>query len=108
MSNTWVVDLRHYLTPAGAMANMPPPARRLAEYFAAIVVDATTLIDEPPRIRCRRRPQRRRCRGIVISYPTGDEHDTIYWHCPVCLDNGTIIGWQETLWDGFAEPAAGC
>jgi len=106
MSNTWVVDLRHYLTSAGAMADMPPPARRLAEYFATIVVDATTHIDEPPSVRCRRRPQRRRCSGIVISYPSGDEHDSIYWHCPVCFDNGIISGWQGTLWDGFAEPAA--
>src|SRR5688572_839490 len=36
MGNTWIVDLRHYLTPTGAMADMPPRARILAEYFASI------------------------------------------------------------------------
>jgi hypothetical protein len=56
MGNTWIVDLRHYLTPAGALADMPSRARLLAEYFASIVVDATTNIDDPPRVRCRRRP----------------------------------------------------
>jgi hypothetical protein len=25
--NTWIVDLRHYLTPAGALADMPSRAR---------------------------------------------------------------------------------
>lgn len=25
----WVVDLRHFLTPSGALAQMPAPARRL-------------------------------------------------------------------------------
>jgi hypothetical protein len=88
------------------MAGMPPRALRLAEYFASIVVDATTNIDDPPSVRCRRRPGHRRCEGIVISYPAVDESDSILWHCPVCYDNGVITGWQGTLWDGFAEPAA--
>lgn len=105
MSNTWVTDLRHYLTPSGAIAEMPPRARRLAEYFASIVVDATTRIDDPPTVRCRRRPGHRPCRGIVISYPSLDEYDSILWYCPVCYDNGVITGWQGTLWDGFADPA---
>lgn len=102
MGNTWIIDLRHYLTPAGAMADMPAPARKLADYFASIVLDATANIDEPPTVRCRRRPQHRRCGGIIMSYPTADEDDTIHWHCPACHDNGLIYGWRDTLWDGFA------
>jgi len=105
MSNTWVTDLRHYLTTSGAMAEMPPRARRLGEYFASIVVDATTRIDDLPTVRCRRRPGHRRCPGIVISYPSVDEHDGIHWHCPVCRDHGIITGWQGTFWDGFADPS---
>jgi len=101
VGNTWIVDLRHYLTPTGAMADMPKPARRPAEYFASIV-DATVTIDEPPSVRCRRRPRHRRCSGILMSYPTADKQDAIFWHCPVCNDNGLIHGWQNTLWDGFA------
>jgi hypothetical protein len=103
MGNTWIVDLRHYLTPAGAMAPLPPRARILAEYFASIVVDATTNIDDAPTVRCRRRPGHRPCSGIVMSWPTADERDAIHWHCPVCHDNGLISGWQNTLWDGFAH-----
>jgi hypothetical protein len=101
--NSWVIDLRHYLTPAGAIADMPSRARLLAEYFASIVVDATTNLDDPPTVRCRRWPKHRRCNEIVMSYPAGDEHDSIYWYCPVCDDHGVIRGWQDTLWDGFGE-----
>ena len=102
MANTWIVDLQHYLNPAGAIAqDMPNRARLLAEYFASIVVDATTNIDDAPTVRCRW-PAHRRCVGIVMSYPAADPEDSIYWHCPVCGDNGVIRGWQNTFWDGFA------
>ena len=72
MGNTCIVDLRHYLDASGAFADMPPRARLLAGYFASIVVDATTKLDDEPSVRCRRRPARRRRTGTV------------------------------TLWDGFA------
>jgi hypothetical protein len=101
MGNTWIVDLRHYLDPSGAFANMPTRARLLAEYFASIVVDATANLDDEPSVRCRRRPGRRRCTGIIMSYPSADELERIHWHCPICNDNGFISGWQNTLWDGF-------
>jgi hypothetical protein len=81
---------------------MPPRARLLAEYFASIVVDATTNLDEEPSVRCRRHPGRRRCSGTVMSYPAADDLDRIHWYCPVCNDNGLISGWQNTLWDGLA------
>jgi len=48
MGNTWIVDIRHYLDPSGAFADMPSRARLLAEYFTSIVVDATTNIDNEP------------------------------------------------------------
>lgn len=105
MANTWIVDLWHYLNPTGAIAEMPSRARLLAEYFASIVVDATTNLDDPPTVRCRRRPGHCRCSGVVMSYPTADEQDTIFWRCPVCGDNGLIHGWQNTFWDGFVESA---
>jgi hypothetical protein len=104
MGNTWIVDLSHYLTPAGAIADMPTRARMLAEYFASIVVDATANLDEEPTVRCRRRPGHQHCTGIVMSYPAADDDDSIYWYCSVCDDNGLIRGWQNTLWDGFTEP----
>jgi hypothetical protein len=55
VGNTWIIDLRDYLTPAGALAaELPARARILAEYFASIVVDATTNLDDPPTVQCRR------------------------------------------------------
>ena len=106
MGNTWIVDLRHYLAPSGAMAQMPSRARLLAEYFARIVLDATANLDEEPTVRCRRRPGHQRCSGIVMSYPSADHDEAIHWHCPVCHDNGIICGWQHTLWNGFATDQA--
>ncbi len=103
MGNTWIVDLRHYLAPSGAIAEMPRRARLLAEYFASIVVDATSNLDDEPTVRCRRHPGRKRRTGIVMSYPSADENPSILWHCPTCQDNGVISGWQNTLWDGFAQ-----
>ena len=102
MGNTWIVDIRHYLDPSGAFADMPSRARLLAEYFTHIVVDATTNIDDEPNVRCRRRPGRRPCTGTIMSYPAADDLDRIYWYCPICNDNGFISGWQNTIWDGFA------
>ena len=105
MGDTWSVDLSHYLTAHGAIADMPRPAQLLADYFARIVVDATSNLDDPPSVRCRCRSGRRPCSGTVMSYPSPDpeDDDAIHWHCPVCDDNGLIRGWQGTLWDGFAD-----
>lgn len=86
------------------MAPMPAAARKLAEYFASIVLDATADLDAPPAIRCRRRPRHRRCTGLLISYFALDENDSIHWHCPVCYDHGLIRGWQGTLWDARDSP----
>ncbi len=41
-----------------------------------------------------------------MSYPSADENPSILWHCPICQDNGVISGWQNTLWDGFAQEAS--
>ena len=46
MAKTFVVDLTHFLTEDGAIAPMPGPARRLAEYLGTIVADATTFPTE--------------------------------------------------------------
>jgi hypothetical protein len=83
MGSTWIVDLRHYLDPSGAFADMPTPSRPLAECFASIVVDATANLDDEPSVHYRRRPGRRRCTGIIMSYPSADELERIHWHCPV-------------------------
>jgi hypothetical protein len=65
MGDIWIVDLRHYLDPSGALVDMPRRARLLAEYFTSKFVDATTNLDEES-VCCRRRPGRRRCNGTVM------------------------------------------
>ena len=103
MKTGWVVDLRHFLGPSGAIADMPAPARRVAEYFASIVVGATSNLAGEPAVRCRRRPGRRRCSGVLMAYPSPEEPEAIEWYCPVCGDYGVIRGWVGTLWDGDAD-----
>jgi hypothetical protein len=55
MANTWIVDLRHYLTSAGTLAELPRPARILAEYWTEIVAQESNFA-APTALRCRRRP----------------------------------------------------
>jgi hypothetical protein len=97
MAHTWIVDLRHFLTPAGTLADAPSRARILGQYWTQIVAQGSAF-DELPRLRCRRRPQRRPCAGILEIIPDAD-FDGMHWGCPVCGDNGVIRGWQGTLWD---------
>ncbi len=101
MGNTWVTDLTHFLTEDGAIGPKSGPARKLAEYLTKIVVDATTEPWEEPRstsVRCRRRPRRKPCAG-VIGTDMDPDTDAIMWWCPVCGDNGTISRWQGSRWD---------
>lgn len=100
----WIVSLRHYLTGDGAIAPRDGTARRLAEYWAAIVADTTFDVDSksPLGVRCRRRPARRPCGGRIASFIDTDS-DVIAWHCPRCADAGCIDGWRATFWDGTVE-----
>ena len=98
MGNMWIVDLQHYLTPAGNFAPMPIEARRLAEYFASIVLDATSNPYGPESVLCRRRPGRRPCATPIMTLLSSKGE--VHWWCTSCHDNGIITGWQNTLWDG--------
>jgi hypothetical protein len=105
MANTWITNLRDFLTAEGEIGPQFGPARKLAEYFAKIVVHATTEPwDEPKKsaLRCRRRPARKRCAG-VIETDSDPDTDAIVWWCPVCGDNGTISDWQGSRWDRTAS-----
>jgi hypothetical protein len=98
MANTWVVDLRHYLTPAGTLApELRGQGRRLAEYWAEIVAQASNF-DEPITARCRRRAAHRLCSG-TLDIDFDEDSSGIIWRCPVCGDNGIIRGWQGSIWD---------
>jgi hypothetical protein len=102
MADTSVIDLQHFLTPAGALAELPGRARRLAEYWTEIVAQASHF-DMPITLRCRRRPRHRPCTGTL---DIGFDHDFsgIIWRCPICGDNGIIRGWEGSFWDNSDAP----
>jgi hypothetical protein len=101
MAETWMIDITHFLDEDGEMISEPPQARKLAEYFAAIIM-MTSYPDQeyPPeyRVCCRRRPNRKPCLEEIISY-IDPETDEIFWKCPKCGDRGLISNWRETIWD---------
>jgi len=101
MVDTSIISLRHFLRPDGSFAPRSGSALRLAEHFAAIVQELSADLGGGPmlpKVRCRRRPNRKRCPGeidSILNSVTGE----IFWECPVCGDNGFIVDWEGTLWD---------
>ena len=101
MTGTWVTDLTHFLDEEGDIGPISGPARRLAEFFAAIVAMTSHPDPIPPpeyRVRCRRRPGRKPCSGMIESDLDFETEDIMWW-CPVCGDNGYIHNWKGSLWD---------
>lgn len=101
MGDTWITELTHFLDEAGSIADMPRPARLLAEFLARIVMSATLAAagrGDRGRPSCRRRPNRKPCPGKIENFIDADS-DAIRWECPICGDNGQISGWRGTLWD---------
>jgi hypothetical protein len=100
MANTWITDLTHFIDETGGLHRLlSGSGLRLARHMAAIVAAAT---DQSPRgeaakVRCRRRPKRCPCPGIIEYRLCPDER--IIWNCPLCGDNGVISNWQSTAWD---------
>ena len=89
--------MRDYLAPNGTLAASSPSGLRLAEYWAAIVAQASNY-DEPTSLRCRRWPGRRPCAGLLTIFFDVEIFDVL-WFCPACGDNGRISGWEGTFWD---------
>jgi hypothetical protein len=72
------------------------------EHFASIIGDATSNLDEEPSVRCRRRPGRRRCSGIVMSYPDAEELNRIYWYYPFVTTRDSLAAGKTH--SGTASP----
>jgi hypothetical protein len=101
MADTWMTDITHFLDEDGEMITEPPQARKLVEYFAAIIMMASfSDPDYPPefKVPCRRKPNRKPCLEEVAGWVEPDTED-IYWICPKCNDNGRISNWRGTIWD---------
>jgi hypothetical protein len=96
-----IANLQHYLDSQGAIPeNIPSPARNLALFLCSIVGWVTSHpVDqaEQTNVPCQRWPRRRRCSGFIEARLEPD--GTIRWACPRCQDNGTIRGWEHTVWD---------
>ena len=100
MGDTWIVDMSHFDYPEEEAYRFPRQALKLWAFFGSIVEGT---VDRPPLrhsagIRCRRRPKRVPCSGVIESelHPEGNE---LRWWCPVCGDNGLISNWEGTRWD---------
>ena len=94
-----ITDLRHFLKEDGSMADMPNPARNLAEYLGHIVKSVTTRQRDAlaTGVKCRRRFKRRKCPGEIIAFI--NEKEAISWSCLECKENGVISGGKGTIWD---------
>ncbi|MDD2852344.1 MAG: hypothetical protein PHY09_10675 [Desulfuromonadaceae bacterium] len=101
MADTWITDITHFLDEDGKIISDPVQARKLAEFFAAIIMMATFPNQEYPReyvVKCRRRPNRKYCLEEISGW-IEPESDDIYWICPQCQDKGRISNWRGTMWD---------
>ncbi len=91
-----IVDIRHWLNESMTAPALPQLNNKV-EQLGRIIAYATDLNDDHPRPKCSRRPGRKPCPGKLEAFIT--ENLEIYWHCPVCEDEGLISGWQGLLWD---------
>lgn len=98
----YVTDMTHFLAIRDPEEDVPPPARRLGEYFGRIVEAATASAvrgcEFATVVRCRRRPARQPCPGRIEVLCT-DVPSRIAWWCPDCGDEGVISSWRATPWD---------
>ena len=107
---TWVVDLRHYIGDDDGCADLPDAVFAVASYMFA-VVEWVTAVGRGPEgtltnVSCRRRPNRRRCRGPILAHIVPSD-EAIAWTCASCGENGVIYHWQHTLWDRRGATEAG-
>jgi hypothetical protein len=106
VGNTWITDMSHFDYPEEEADRVPREAVRIATYFASIVEGTVggPSFGGSTGLRCRRRPGRVPCSGVIISelHPGGHE---LRWRCPECGDNGIISNWAGTRWDPARKAA---
>jgi hypothetical protein len=101
MSQTFVIDLRHYLDEHGEVAQVASPAVTLAHFCAAIVGWTSGWPGpdgERTNVFCRRVRSRPPCHGEIYARLDPDG-EGIRWRCRACGEQGTISGWRGTRWD---------
>lgn len=92
------IHLPDFLEEGG---EVPANIRRLGTHYGDLVrfasqVEAGRARKTP--LRCRRRPQRRGCDGLlVVQWQASTKR--VDWHCPDCGTAGVITGWPSTQAD---------
>ena len=88
----WVINLRDMLDESltrPAHRRFSAKVKKLGQIITyATAVHAGISIDFRPM--CWRRPKRVSCEGVLQIEM---RKDFIYWHCPVCGDEGVVTGW---------------
>lgn len=103
MRGTLITNLTHFLDERGRVALPPSRARRIAEFLTEIVTAVTHDLDAPlAPIKCRRRPGRKPCPGLIDAYINLE--DEVLWQCESCRDQGVITHWQNTFWNLLDAP----
>lgn len=97
----YITDLTHFLDEKGAIAAMPAPARRLAEFLGRVVAtgSAPAALDEAGNAECRCNKCKK---GSVIAEIAAD--DAIECFCGSCGHDGRIANWRRSFWDLSALP----
>ncbi|MBN1288390.1 MAG: hypothetical protein JXA49_01985 [Actinobacteria bacterium] len=101
MADTWIIDITHFGTDRASIWDIPPHARRLAEYFGSIIGAATLTgpgLVVHTALRCRRRPGRKPCPGRIVVERL-EVPPEIEWSCSSCGDRGVLRNWRRTGWD---------
>ena len=99
MGDTFITDMTHFEGISSAPSH--EPARRMAQFFGAIVSAASVspadeLIEAA--LFCQRRPGRIRCPGH-LQIRRNRVTNVISWHCSRCDDQGEISNWEGTSWN---------
>lgn len=100
MAETYITDITHYLDDEGEIAIESGAGLRFAVYLTSIIsmISHPQPVPEEFNVKCRCRPKRKPCKGIIMG---GTDPDTgiIIWWCKECHVNGFISNWQGTMWD---------
>lgn len=82
---------------------------RRSEYLSAIVSAATLAppgVEVDTSIKCRKRPERKLCHGLIRLRLQENPAELIWW-CPVCADSGVIRNWKGIPWNLSHTKGAG-
>lgn len=87
----YITDATHFLDEKGAIGPKQGPARKIAEFFGAVIVTSTSPAADQTQPVCFK------CSGSVKAHAPVNR--VIEWRCSGCGESGRITNWEGTLWD---------